>query len=730
MAYTADSAAKGGETGNDDEYAEDTKALNTKYTEELANSDKRLKFFLRQGNKVNQRYLSEEAGYLSMGEENVGRGQAPVADVNLFYTNITTLEAMLYGSTPKVDVSREHADPDDEVARIAAMLFQRMLQADVEPSGSDSPSALRAALQDRLIPGMGLCRVRYEVETGEKLNLETGEMEEAILEERAPLDYVHWQDFRWGWARTWAEVPWIAFRSFLTREEVVERFGEDKKTGLTFKEQTPTGSDRGDSGSIDDKDNRSKEEKAEIWEIWTKNGRKVCWWSKGAPDLLDHQPDPLELTGFWPMPKPLMANVTTTLLVPKADYMLAQDIYTQVNALASRIVTITEAIKVVGVYDKSASDSVGRMLQEGSENTLIPVDNWAMFAEKGGLKGTIDWFPIADVVGVLSVLRGELTGWIELLYQQTGMSDVLRGGNTDQYTSDGTNQLKAKFGSIRVQALQDQFARFASDCEQLRAQVIAKHFSVPQIILQSSGEYLSNADKPLMMEAVQLMKSPQAKWRVSIKPETISMIDYAQLKSERTEFLTATATYIQSATSALKEFPEGAPMFLEMLQWGMAGFKGSESIEGTLDQAIIAAKKAAAEPQKPEDDGTQVEQMRQQGEMAKLQAKLQGDMQILQAKSQAEVRKIQSDHQANMQEIMAKDRADTNKTMTDLQADLRVIAEKLQADTTVEEVQSTMAIAEKRTELTNSLTEMDVEHNYNMAEINAAQQRNEGGDND
>jgi hypothetical protein len=684
-----------------EDYLSDKK-VKEKWQKQLEGSHKRLKDFIRQGNRVNQRFLSQQAGY-GATDNTQGLNGGFGTDLNLFYTNITTLESMLYGSTPAVDVAREHADPDDDIARVAALLYQRMLQADVEPSGSDAPSAFRAALQDRLIPGLGVCRVRYEVETGQTADGNP----EGILSERAPIDYVHWQDFRWGWSRTWAEVPWLAYRSFLTKEEATERFSEVKAEWLTYKEQTPTGSDDGEYGSVDERDNRSETDKAEIWEIWDKKTRTVCWYSKGADNILDKKDDPLQLDGFWPSPEPMMANVTTTLLVPKADYILAQDIYAEINLLASRITIITEAIKVVGVYAKDETDSVGRMLQEGTENTLIPVDNWAMFAEKGGLAGTIDWFPVQDIVGVLSVLRQELTGWIDLLYQQTGMSDVMRGANTDQYQSDGSNQLKAKMGSIRVQALQDRFALFASECEQLRSEVISKHFSIPQIILQANAEYLQEADRPLIMPALQLMKDPKVKWRIGIRPESIAISDYAQLRNERTEFLTAVSTYVQSASSAAQTMPGSTPLLLKLMQWGLQGFRGSDSIEGVLDQAVDQANKAAQEGGNEEPDAAQLAQQEAQAEMEKQNQKHQNDMELSQMKSQLESKKIMEDSQANIQEIMAKSQADSKKEMEGLQATLQTIMAKLDADVKVEEAQSTMAIAEK-----------DVEHQYSMIEEN------------
>ena len=685
------------------------------WEKEMAACEKRLRTFTKQGNTINDRYLDDRKGQ--------GNDSMPTDKLNFFHTNVYTLQCMLYGSTPQIDVSREHHDPDDDVARVAAVLYQRILQSDVEASGEDFPTALKAALQDRLLPGLGVCRVRYEVETGKvpTLNPETLEIEqlEQTLSEGAPVDYVHWQDFRWGWARTWGEIPWMAFRSFLTKEEVRTRFNKKVAASLEYKQQLPSGSENKDATEGADQKNNIR--KAEVWEIWNKGDKKVFWWSRGADIILDSEEDPLQLAGFWPMPRPLTANITTTLYQPKADYIISQDLYNEIDELQSRIATITRAVKVVGVYDKSASESVGRMLKEGLENDLIPVDNWAMFAEKGGLAGVVDWFPVQEVVQTLQTLIAIRDQTIELLYQVTGMSDVLRGANTDQYTSDGTNQLKAKFGSIRVQALQDEFARFAGDLEALKAEIISKHFETKTIVQQSSAKFLPQADQDKIEPALQLMQSPEIKWRVNIRPESIAMIDYAQLKSERTEFLTAMATYIQSAQAAVQAVPGSLPILLEMLKWGLAGFKGSNYLEGTMDQAIDMAKKA---PPQGQDDGKQQEgqlklelekmkgqlqQQKQQGEMQKLMMKSQNDMKLLQAKVQGELAKINADSQADLTMEATDARNELMKIQANLESSLTEIQANMDANLAVEEAQSTFAIAEQTVQHSNTMTEISAQ---------------------
>ncbi|MCA1807390.1 MAG: hypothetical protein LC687_06045, partial [Actinobacteria bacterium] len=666
------------------------------WEKELKAFKKRCEKFLRQGNTVVDRYLDEGT------KEHEGLNDYRL---NFFHTNITTLQSMLYGSVPKMEVDREQGDPDDDVARVASVIILRILELDLQDNEEDLPTILKQCLQDRLLPGLGNARIRYKHKMAEDGTLDY----EEVCEE-----YVHWQDFAWGWARTWNSVPWNGFRSYLSEDEVKERFGDKIADKLTFKNQKISQSDE----SKDSDEDKEVEQKAEIWEFWNKEDRRVYWFAEGVPYILDIQDDPMQLSGFYPCPRPLLANLTAREFMPKADFMMAQDLYNEIDVLQTRISKITRAVKVVGVYEKG-NEGVSRMFQEGTENELIPVDSWAAFSEKGGLAGAIDWMPIADIAAVLDKLRGELNSNIEMLYQITGMSDILRGANTDQYTSDGTNQLKAKFGSIRVQALQDEFARFASNLAGLKAEAVGKHYEPMTIFKASNAEYLPTADRDKIIPAISLIKSPDIMWRVNIRPESVAMVDYAQLKAERTEYLTAVATFLQSANSMVTAMPDSLPVLMEMLKWGMAGFKGSNYLEGIMDQAIEAAKNT---PPPGQDDGAaqaemQKMQMEQQAEMQKIQAKLQADMQLNQAKAQSSIKEEAMQHQFKMQEEQMKSSAELQKTIESMKAELAVIQAKLQADVQIQGAEAEGAAIESRVDYEHELSKSAVEHELEMDRI-------------
>ena len=677
------------------EYKDTPKGQYDYWNEELTSSHKRLKKWQKKGDKIVRKYLG--AGATAANNDTLNDGNSG-ARLNLFHSNTTTLLSMLYGNTPKVDVSRRNLDANDDVGRIAAELMGRLLSNDLADNGEEYDSVLRAVLEDRLLPGLGCAKVRYEPVFAKELQpnpqnpLEQIEVE--VLEsESAPTEYYHWRDVAWGWGRTFSTLPWIGFRSYMDKQALAERFSEDIANEASYETQHVSSNE----DSYRDPDTDSAWSKAEVWEIWDKSKKQTVWIVKGCYKVADTKEDPLKLSGFFPCPPFLLANPTTSLYMPTADYTLAQDLYAEIDELQDRIGTITEAVRVVGVYDAN-SDGVKRMLNEGVENQLIPVDNFALFAERGGIAGTVDWMPLGDIVNALDKLRELRSETIGLLQQVTGMSDIMRGELGGQYEGVGQSQLKAQFGSIRVQALQESFAKFASDLMQLKADVIMKHFDPKTITKLSNAQYTFDADEmpktpeeakareqeqSELLEAVKLLKEPNsARIRVVIRSESIAMIDYAAQKAERTEFLTAISTFMQSAAPLMDADPQAKPFMLQLMQWGLAGFKGAGEIEGVIDKAIEASQQEAKNP-KPDpaeaaaQQAQQLEQMKLQGEMQKIQAKAEADAMVRQQDMEADMATARSEHEAKMMEIQA-----------GLQAKLAEISAKAEADIGVEIMQS------------------------------------------
>lgn len=671
-----------------------------KWSAELTAANKRVKKWHKQGHKIQARYQDRKG---PSARDYTVDSDAYQFRVNLFHSNVKSQRDMIYGNPPKVDVSRRYADPEDDQARVAGLILHRILNNSVEASGSDIKSVLGYTLDDRLLPGFGIARVRYEydseIEEVEPLKddydniIEEGFERESVTDERSVIEYVHWDDIRWGWARTWSEVPWIAFRSYMTKDKAEKRFGKEFANQLNYKNKSIS--------SVTDRRMSSDEitdawDRAEIWEIWDKMTKQVFWFSFGMERILDKKDDPLKLFGFWPCPEPMIANSTTSLLLPQPDFVLAQDLYNQVDQLETRINIITTALRVVGVYDSSA-DGIKRMLQEGMDNELIPVENWEAFSEGNGIEGKVQWLPIKEIASVLSELVKQRSDAMSLLYEVTGMSEIMRGSNGPDRETAEAAQGKRQFASVRVQGLSEDFARFASDLMALKAEVISKHFSSETILRQSN--IMNSYEKDSAESALELIKDYEdSVWRIKISPESLAMLDYQQLKKDRIEFLSALSQFMQSAMPLAQLNPAATGPLLQILKWTMSGFKGSNEIEGVLDKSIDQLLKSP--PQ--QDQGPSPEELKLQAQVQKHQ----NDMELASLKHQQEMQKEMQKFQNSVKELQA-----------EMQKELRVIAAEMRAAINEEAAQSEAAIIQDNRETENQI----------KVDNNKARHSNDGG---
>ena len=557
---------------------------------EIEASRQELLKFHQDANRITQRYLDKRDAY--------GHDESKV---NLFWSTMKVLLSMLYARPPKADVSRTFQDYEDDVARVAGTMLQRILNRGFDDDVSEWDAAVRQGIEDWLIVGLGQIWLRYEVET-EPYMIEavldpmTGEElvpaqeAERITDEDTCCDYVYWEDFYWSPARVWPEVRWVARRVFMTKDQLEARFGEE------IARIVPLGN-RKQSDSVNDQTVKHDPwSKAEVFEIWCKDHRKVYWYARGADVILDVKDDPLGLDNFFPCPKPVAANVTSSNFMPRADYIFAQDQFNELDEINTRITWLTRAAKVVGVYDKSA-DGIQRMFSQGAENQLIPVDNWALFAERGGIKGQVDWAPIEQVVNAINQLRQYRQDKVMQIYEVLGISDVMRGSSKASETATA-QQIKAQFGSTRVQLMQFYIADWISQALRIKAEIICKHWQPETIIRRSNIE--RTPDAPLAMEAIQLLKDEEmSEYRINIEADSMAALDWEGERDSAVQFMQGLGAFVSQVAPMAQQVPGAAPVLLSMLQWAVSKFRVSTQIESVLDQAITGLKQQGIQPPQP-----------------------------------------------------------------------------------------------------------------------------------
>jgi len=622
---------------------------------ELQVAEKELRKFWERGRKVIKRYMDDLDTNVAV-TNNTER-------FNIFWANIAVLKASLYANPPKPLVKRDFDDFADDAARVASIMMQRLLSQGFEKPDSDTNATFKQCTEDRLLPGLAQVWMRYVPEIKEeeiKAESEITDPDEpitmsTIVNETVATDYVYWEDFWWAPARSWNEVRWVARRVWMTKAEFKQRFPArftnlvswTKKDHAKFADRvTP------DTMGID---------KTEVFEIWHLTTKTVHWVSRSCDYQLDESADPLEIEGFFPCPKPLLATHTTSSLVPKADYLMVQSQYRRLDNLSARIGLLEDAVQASGVYDK-ANKELGQLLSNNL-NKMVPVDNWAMFAEKGGMKGCVDWFPLEMIVNALEKLHeSKITAKAEL-YELTGISDIMRGESAPRETL-GAQQMKSQYSSVRLQFVQNEVAEFIQGALKIKASIISNHFQLETIIRNSNIELTPDAD--LAVEAAQLIKNEWANcYRVQVFADTLAIPDYNSERAGRVEFITAAGQFISQIMPLIEAEPASGPFLLQILQWGVASFRSAQTIEGVFDKAIAAMTQKLQNPAPPAPDPKMI---KAQADAQATTSESQANVQAINAKTQAELQRKSTETQTNQARAMSELRKDAIKTAAEVSA--------------------------------------------------------------
>ena len=481
--------------------------------------DKENRRFHRRGKVISEKYRDDRGSATDGEMPNSGSKRS----MNLFWSNVQTLKPAIYSRVPVPICERRYLDKDT-IGRVASTILERALRYEVQTSGFHN--SVRRARDDYLIPGRGQVWIRYNPKFGEPISPEqtandeitfdgdeapqdetevevSEQQQREVVAETIAVDYLHWQDYYTfpPKARTEQEIEGKGRRLFMSRQDLIDMFGEEDGKKIPL-DRAPMDDQESGASKHTSSDNEDANQ-ATVYEIWWKPERKVYFvakeWDKclipeGMEADEDGVADPLHLEGFFPCPCPLNATMTNDTLIPVPDYAEAQDQYMQIDDLTKRIDILTNACKVRGVYD-AAAQGVKRVFEEGQEPDLIPIDSWAMFAEKGGLKGAMDWVPLEDIAKTLQILIEVRTQIMQDLDHVTGMSDITRGTSDARETMGGV-RLKQNNMNGRLQERQDEMARFCRDTIEIMGEIISEHYD-PMTLIQVSGAlYDEGLDPP------------------------------------------------------------------------------------------------------------------------------------------------------------------------------------------------------------------------------------------
>lgn len=557
------------------DYLADPKAAGQKWLDKLRAAEKREERWTADA------VAAEKAYTCGMCEGDTGK----VYDFNILHSNVETIVPAVFNSSPVPDIRERFrtgdADPMSAVYRVVAGVYDKALRVQID-DGAMVVEVERVA-QDAFLAGRGVLRLRFDADEvqPEPMLDEMGQLIEQpprVEKERLIYEAVSWRDFRMGPAMRWRDVPWVAFRQCVTAEEV------ERLTDPALKEKLAAGNDPDSRPVLA----ASPDEDVYVWEIWCRESATVKWLVEHSGELIAEQPDPLGLPQFFPCAEPLQPITVTGRMTPVCPFTVYRRLADELETITRRIRGITSGLKVRGWYIGEAGDLA--KLAEAGDNELVPVANLEAMAQTGGLDKAVAWWPIETAVAVLRELYVSRDATKAMIYEVTGISDIIRGDSQASETATA-QQIKTQWGSIRIRKMQRSIERLVRDVFVLSVETISRHFS-PETLQKITGEMIPP-------EAMQVLSAPLDHYRVDVESDSTVRADMQGKRGEMGEFLQGTASYFQTLGPMIAQAPATAPSIMALYAAFARQFSLGKQAEDALEELAQLARNPPPPPAPP-----------------------------------------------------------------------------------------------------------------------------------
>jgi len=694
------------------------------WSDEIQDAKKREKDFVKEGERIIKIYGAED------------NDQIPY---NILFGNTETLLPALYSAVPRPVVQRRFKD-DDPLGKAAATAGQRLLEflLDTNIDGYETfDECMKNAVLDSLLPGRGIATVKYDAKVEGEEGAEEKTWEIVCTETRS------WNRVYFGYARKWSKVPWIAYEEYIDKEEATRLFGTEISEQLTYSEGEDSDDEEGNHKTDTELQHLGKRKTCLIYQIWDKEGGRVIRWvSPSYPDgYMRVDDDPLQLTGFYNCPRPMQFVEKSNDLLPVALYTIYENQAKELNKLTIRINHIVQAIRARGIYDSELGDEI-KTLMKAEDNDMIPSDKTSSLAAEKGLQNAIWFMPVEQLVNVLTQLYQAREQCKRVIYEITGISDIIRGSSVASETATAQN-IKSQWGTMRLKRLQKEVQRYARDILRMMLEIAATKFSeetwekmtglpfltsakraqVEQlgIAMQQAMQQGAQVDPNTQQQLQQAMSMPvwgkvlellqddmQRAYRIDI--ETNSTVEPEAVEDQKNiaELMNALAQYLNGVGPLVAKGVMPMEAAQSMLLAITRRFRFGTDIEDYIKQM---------KPPQPEGDGGKAE-------MAKMQAEQQMETQRMQAEAAQEQQRIQAEGQMKMMEMKAelameqmRMKAEKEAEIADLNAKSLAEAAKLNVQKQTEQMKAQI---QRDTELKKAALQAAAQ--IEIAKINAAAQ--------
>jgi hypothetical protein len=427
----------------------------------------------------------------------------------------------------------------------------------------------------------------------------------------------------------WEDCAWVAQIIEMTKQEVIDQFGEDIAAQLI---------ERGFSMQ-EELDRPTK-----VYRIWDKSGKRILYLSQEVKDrFLRIDEDVLKIEGFYPFAKPVFATLANDGLIPTPDYSEIKCQLDELDGVNARMKLTMQALKVSGAYD-GAFPELANLLDK--DVTLIQVSDFDKIREKGGIEGFVGFMPIGQYIDALAALAERRAQLMQAIYEITGVSDIMRGNSDPTETATAVTK-KTNFGTLRNQDRQNDFQRYLTDVLKIKAEILCEMLA-PELLAQYAEP---NAQPEIVMQAIQLLKTDKIR-NLTLGIETDTSFMQSEQADKTLEAVKTIHEMITASFQVVSAQPALLGLYKQMIDSVVVTLPNTRQFTAAIDETFTRIENELAQPSETDAEQSDAA-LKAQADMARAQAE--------QVKNANEFAIKQRQNQIKEQEVLLKNQVEQRK---------------------------------------------------------------------
>ena len=283
--------------------------------------------------------------------------------------------------------------------------------------------------------------------------------------------------------------------------------------------------------------------------------------------------------------------------------------------------------------------------------------------------------PIETIAKVLLQLYQQREQIKMIIYEITGISDILRGSSKSNETARA-QEIKSQFGTLRLQKRQARVAKFMRDIIRMMGEVIAEHFTQENLAQMTGVELMTAEQKQMAQMQAQIASANQQEvpkelqdalmkptwedvqgvlhsdsmrgYRIDIETDSTVQQQVVAEQRDITELLNGVVTFLQGVAPAIHAGAMPVDTAKTLLLAAVRRFRLGNEVEDALSKMEA--------PQGPSPEMQQMQQQMQQAQQSVEQEKQAIGAQKQQLQEQATQKGMQlseREHALQLKELQA-----------------------------------------------------------------------------